>query len=131
MKVQFSKTTEYTPQFAGNRDLPADEQIKVTFTVMDGTDLMFLLDAFQRADIKEGVQPTAIQSEKLVQIAGELLPKYAELRGLTDQDDNPIGIDVVSRLSTFLGLSTELLMQLSVASQPTATAIKNSNPPPV
>lgn len=132
MKIQFSRTVDYRPTFNGNRDLPEGEQIRVVFHVIETTDLMVLLDAFQSVGIKDvapDAKPDALQSRKLIDLVPNMLPRYVEISGLQGDDDKELSIQDVSTFSTFLGLQTELLMQLSIVSQPTAQAAKNSNPP--
>jgi hypothetical protein len=71
------------PEFNGNKELPEDEQLKATISVMRLSDLLDLGDTFKQADFEEGDMKNMSldQMKVLVKGAGQYVPKYVTLSG--------------------------------------------------
>jgi len=127
MKVSFSLTSEFIPEWNKNRELPEAEQCKATLKTLESMDLLELADALERQGL-EGTVDTATMSSKdikaLLSETGRLLPKYVTIEGI-EGDDGPITLEQVVTYPDFMELAVELLMQLANISQPTEDDIKN------
>lgn len=120
MKVKFSKSKSFTPAWNGNRDLPPEEQIQVTLKPMHFGDLMTLMDAMGGAKTIQAAQDGATPEEltnqvnitKVVSDTSDMLPRYAVLTGLED-DEGPVSMGDVALYPAYAGLSFEILMELA------------------
>jgi hypothetical protein len=123
MKIEFSRSREYVPEFNGNKELPEEEQLKATISVMRLSDLLDLGDTFKEADFEEGDMKnmTLDQMKVLVKGAGQYVPKYVKLSG-----NDGFALDDVVQFPQFLSLAAELLFTLLSYSQPTTADVKNS-----
>lgn len=134
MQISFSHTHNYVPEWRGNNTLPAGEQFSVTLTVMNVSNLMFLIDSFSEAGIDGKVEVGDFGSDQLkplVEKIGHLLPEHAEVVNLKNSETaTDITIKEVVEYPYFLNLSVELLMKLSELSTPNDDDVGNSNAPP-
>lgn len=128
MKIKFSLSREFVPEWEGNRELPKKDRITAVIKTLGNADLMELADAMERAGMKEGEVDTTdvpVSTTKiLLEEVGRLLPKYVVLSGL-EGEDGEISIDTVVGYPTFNSLSMELLMELANMSSPDEDDRKN------
>lgn len=122
MKIEFSRSIKYTPEFNGNKELPENEQLKADISIMEITDLLDLGDAFKQAKFEKGdLKDMKIEQQKtLVVNAAKYVCKYVKL---TNNDG--FSVDDVSKYPQFLQLSVELLFALLNGSKPNADDEKN------
>jgi hypothetical protein len=122
LKIEFSRTREYTPEYNGNKELPENEQLKAQIKVMTLNDLLDLGDTFKQADFEQGdLKDMRIDQMKvLVNGAGKYVPKYVTLQG-----NDGFDLSDVVQYPQFLQLAAELLFSLLTFSQPTGTDVKN------
>jgi hypothetical protein len=128
MKVKFSKDVSFVPEFGGNRELPAEEQVSATMRVLSTGDLLVVMDAFQNAGVDGQVDTERLDVSKMkdmLALVPLLLPKYVTLTNLLDEHGAAISTDDVVSSSVFMPLQIELLMQLSVISTPSDQSVKN------
>lgn len=126
MKYKFSRTIPYIPEWNGNRGLPAPDQIKVTIKPLTVEKLLLLMDAL--GDMKDG-QVNNTQIGAVLKEVGHLLPEHIGIVGLEDTD-GPVNVQDIITFPAYMGLATELLMQMASASMPTEGAEGNSERPP-
>lgn len=122
MKVAFSRQNDYLPAFNNNKELPPEEQLKVTMKVMILLDLLDLTDVlksvgFEKGDVKD---LTIEQMKALVKEGGKYIPKYCVLLNA-----DGFNLEDVVTYSTFLPLASELLFTLLNNSSPSAADVKN------
>lgn len=115
MKLNFTNVTIFTPMWNGNKDLPEDEQVKVTIKDMDLTDLIAVADAMgdlvgSGAMDQEKVPVTQIKS--LITAAKEILPKYCTLENLEDSQGNPVQITDILGSSKYINLMLEVFTEI-------------------
>lgn len=122
MKIDFSLVVPYTPEWNGNKNLPAGEQVTCSLSVLDMSALISLLDAFTSVGLNGVVDTDNVSGAKIKPVLenfGELLPKHVtELKNLFDQGGRLVTVDDIVKYPRFLNLALELLMQLSVISSP-------------
>ncbi len=127
MKVSFSLTSEYTPTWNGNKELPEAEQAKATLKTLESMDLLELADALERQGVTGEVDTekmTPADIKALMGETGRLLPKYVTIAGI-EGDDGPITVEQITTYPDFMELAVELLMELANISQPTDDDLKN------
>ena len=134
MKVRFSKSIDFIPEWNSNRALPDDEQIKVVFKPLTMGDLLELMDAMQEMSLnvdpksltgETATQASAKQVKLLVDTGGHLLPNYLTLTGLEDADGVIVGVEELTKYTYYMELAGELLNQLALTSMPTEAEEKN------
>lgn len=132
MRVKFSKSVEYIPEWKKNRDLPEAEQVRVTIKPMKMQDLMVLLDDLQRAAadgqlaVTDAEAPSnVVKIKELLKSSGHLLPRYATVHNLFNGDDEPVGIEDVVDYPHFMGLAAEVLSYLAARAMPNEEERKN------
>lgn len=127
MKVSFSLTSEYTPSWNKNKELPEAEQAKATLKTLESMDLLELADALERQGVSGEVDTekmTPADIKALLGETGRLLPKYVTVTGI-EGDDGPITVEQITTYPDFMELAVELLMELANISQPTEDDLKN------
>jgi len=133
MKVDFSTTVPFTPEWRQNRELPKEEQVSCDLTVLDMNALMSLVDAFTAMGIEGTVDTDNLDTAKIKPILeqfGSLLPAHIEnFIGLYDKSGRAVTVEDVVKYPRFLNLALELLMQLSTISSPSDDDAGNSNEP--
>jgi hypothetical protein len=127
MKVKFSLTREFVPEWQDNRELPDAEQCKCQMKTLESMDLLELADALERQGL-EGTVDTGKMSAKdiklLLEETGRLLPKYVTVENL-EGDEGQVTLEQIVTYPDFMELAVELLMQLANISQPTDDDVKN------
>lgn len=122
MKVKFSNIVSYTPEWNGNRKLPAAEQVNVQFKVLPLGAYLDLVDQIQAAGLTGKVDTddkgNLSKMRPIVKAAADILPDHVELFGLTDDAGSMISVATVAGFPAFLGLAVELLMKLVEVSSP-------------
>lgn len=133
MKVKFSKKVTYIPTWNENSTLPVNEQVSVELCPMVTGDVMVLLDVFQSMADSEMVDGKLVLTssnaqsiKKLVESAGEFVPKYAKIFNLTDQDGSEITAEEIIKYPYYMELASEILGELAVISMPSEEEAKNS-----
>ncbi len=133
MKVNFSKSQSYVPEWNGNRDLPETEQVKCSLSILDMNALMNLLDSFTAVGLTGEVDTDKVDSNKIKPVLaefGNLLPSHVtHFEGLFNASGEAITIEDLVTYPIFLNLALELLMKLSEISSPSEDDTKNSNEP--
>lgn len=122
MKVSFSTSQIYVPEFNKNKELPEDQQLKVNISTMELVDLLDLTDVlksakFERGDAKE---LSVEQMKTIVREAGKYVPKYCKLINAEGFD-----AETVVKYSFFLALASELLFTLLNFSSVSEADVKN------
>jgi len=134
MKIDFSLSVPYVPEWRGNKTLPETEQIKCSLTVLDMGSLMSLVDAFTEIGITGEVDTDNVSGDKIKPVLeqfGSLLPEHVTaFDGLFDAAGKAITVEDVVKYPRFLNLALELLMKLSEISSPSDDDVGNSNEPP-
>jgi hypothetical protein len=128
MKVTFSRAVEYVPRFNGNQALAAGDQIRATLDILKLGDFLDLSDTISRLGLgkKLDSETLDIQAMKTLLASGaKVLPKYVKLVNLFDQDGKQAEIGEIVEAPQFLGLCSELLVQLVSASMPGDPDVKN------
>lgn len=127
MKVAFSLTSEYTPEWNDNKKLPEAEQAKATLKTLESMDLLELADSLERQGVSGEVDTDKLSPadiKALLAETGRLLPKYVTIAGI-EGDEGPITIEQIITYPDFMALAVELLMELANISQPTEEDLKN------
>jgi hypothetical protein len=132
MKIQFSRTVPYTPEWNGNKDLPDHEQIKCVIKPMVIADLVTLLDVIGSTAKGGGTSTTLSASEaaNMIGACKDLLPRYVSITGLHD-DDGPVLIDHLTQFAQYMPLASETIMACATISSPSAATEGNLKAPPV
>jgi len=129
MKIDFSSSVPYVPEWRGNQNLPAKEQVKCDLEMLELGDLMSLVDAFSQAGIGTTAKPEEIQTGAMTPILDKfatILPKHVKnLKGLYDASGKAVGIEDIIKYPVFLNLGVELLMKLAELSSPSDEDEKN------
>lgn len=134
MKVQFSKSKKFTPEWNDNKKLPKDEQITVTLRPMRFDDLMNIMDAMGGAKIaqqaQEGVSAeeiaTKVDATAFLRENGAVIGKYVSELVNLDGEDGPVSIEEVCIYPAFMSLAMELTMELVAISMPSEQTEGNS-----
>jgi hypothetical protein len=134
MKVKFSKTIRYTPEWNDNHLLDLGNQITFDLSPMDTNDILIMMDAFQEMtqsgamkDGKIALDVGNIGSMKvLVERTGDFISKYTKVHNLFDSDDSPVTAEDIVKFPFYMELSAEVLAQLAVVSMPSEEDEKNS-----
>jgi hypothetical protein len=133
MKIKFSKSVDYVPEWNKNRELPLSEQIKSTIKPMEFDDLLTIMDAMggQKAIDEAGGDTSKVKfdSGKFMQEAGNLFPKYVSLSNIEDAD-GPVNPADLLKYPVYAGLVVELLMKSSSISVPSDATEGNSEGQP-
>jgi len=124
MKVKFSKTCVFIPDWKGNLQLPVGEQVNVDLNVLEFVDLLTIMDAFSKVDASGNVN-----TSELIKGAASILPKYVVINHLED-DDGPVGIEQALRYPRFMDLIGLIIGKLVEISTPMERDEKNSDPQP-
>ena len=121
MKIKFTKSVEFVPIWRGNDKSSKEEQFNVVLKVLEFNDLLFLMDKFQKKTDDGNIDIRAV-----AEAAGQLLPKYVELKNLVDEEtgDQVLPEEIVAH-PVFMDLVSELLTKLSEISTPTKGDEKN------
>ena len=133
MKVKFSRSVDYIPEWNGNRELPDSDQVKTKLRPLEMHDLIKLMDNLQSAAV--GVPDPASQVasdlpknmgqiKSLVETCGDLIPKYCDITGLED-GSGPVTSTDLTRFTWYLALAAELLSELGSISMPNEAEEKN------
>ncbi len=122
MKIAFSKSVEYTPEFHKNKELPITEQLIATCGVIEINEYFHILDVLQNVGFKEGDQNslTLAQMALLSKEAGAYLLKYVKLTG-----NDGFSLEDVVKYPKFFPLTTELLFKLVEIASPSDQDVKN------
>lgn len=137
MKVKFSKSVQFTPEWNKNRELPEKDQIKLVLKPLLFDDLLAIMDALGGNKIIQEVKESGAEAvrervdmPRVIKEVGALLPKYVtEFSGLED-DVGPITIEEITQYPAFLGLAIEVLMKLAEISSPSEETEGNSEGQP-
>ncbi len=131
MKITFSKTVTYTPEWRNNN--ASDDPFTAELSLMNVEDLLFLLDHFSEAGVEGETEVADVgvdQLKPILEACGHLLPKYVTITNLLNAETHsPITISEVVEFPFFLNLSAELLMKLAEQSSPNDDDEKNLNAP--
>lgn len=133
MKVRFSKSVKYVPEYNGNKDAGPEDQLTAELRVLSTGDLLNVMDALQECGVTGPVDTERANlgnMRPVIELVPKLLPAYVSIANLKDDDGGDLTINDVVGVSFFLPLQVELLMQLSVISTPTEDAEKNLKAPP-
>jgi hypothetical protein len=141
MKTKFSRDLELTPEFNGNKALPAEEQLKYRLTPMELGDFYDVLDKLTMvagAKAPDGTVDTEklkIDTEKFdsnsqkqfMMVCQGFLPRYATSIGapLLAADDTPITIEEIAKYAPFVSLTAEIVTSLLSISTPTEVELGN------
>lgn len=130
MRIAFSKSVKYVPEWNGNHEAPQDERYTATLQPTDLATLIDMMDTFQAmgVDTSGKVETDKIDASTVKAILnqfGATLPKFVELTGLVDADDKPITVEDVVRYGPFMPLAMELLGKLAEISSPQQDDEKN------
>lgn len=133
MQIAFSKVQTYVPEWRGNDKLPEAEQFSTQMTLMNVSDLMFLLDAFSEIGISGEVETIDLDTKQLkpiIESNGHLLPQYITISNLKNSETGEeINIQDVVEFPFFLNLAAELLMKLADLSSPSDDDVGNLKAP--
>jgi hypothetical protein len=129
MKAKFSKRIKYIPEFDGNLQLPADEQVVSFLQPLKVNDLLSLMDNLQSVNM-DNPEDNTKEIKDLIDSCGDLLPKYCEITNLTDADGEVLTAKDITEYPYFLGLSAEILSQMAAVSMPSEEEVGNSNAQP-
>jgi hypothetical protein len=132
MKVQFSKSVPFTPEFNGNKALPEPEQFRVTLTPLPLGELIAFTEVLsankvEQVDVQADADAGKLKSEdtakmrSTVDAVAQTLPKYVKIVQGADGFDLT---DVVS-YAQFSGLANELVQKLCEISSPNKDDQKN------
>jgi len=133
MKYHLSKEVDFAPEWNGNAVLPDEEKVKFVLKVLSMGDVLLLMDTLETsgaADEEGNVNSedlTVGTTTQLVNEATRLLPKYAIMEGLEDEEGAVIGVDTITQYPQFIGLITEVLFKLIEISTPNDGDLGNSN----
>jgi hypothetical protein len=134
MRVQFSHSREFVPEWNFNRTLPHEEQLKYKLAPMELLDLLDLLDATQQAGIIIKADGTADigavnadRNDLLLRRTVKYLTKYVTPAGapLIDADGIEIPFSDVPKYIALAGLGSELIGALVAGATPNVADIKN------
>lgn len=128
MKYNFTPTAPFTPEWNGNRELPEDEQISMTLSILSMGDLLNLMDVMEnqghKGEVDSDMLP-ASTTKAIVDLATELLPRYAtDFKGL-DTDNGPLDLTALCAYPQFIGLVVEITFELISRSTPNEDDTKN------
>lgn len=130
MKANFCRSVKYVPAWNKNNELPEAEQMHVMLKPLNMGDLLDLMDAIQ---VIQGIDPQDTNSlkkvnaeafRKMMDSAGHLLPKYAEVHNLEDES-GPVDTATLMSFPYYLELAAEILTQLASVSMPSEDDEKN------
>jgi hypothetical protein len=132
MRLSFSRTKIFVPEFNGNADLPEDKQLKFKIKPMDLGDFT---DAFERVAGLIGpdgkVDTAKVSGEKqkeFLLLGAAFLPKYVESVGaplLASDSEEPLTVPEIVTLPPLMALTVELVWATILQSSPTDGDIKN------
>lgn len=129
MKIDFSTSVSFVPEWRGNSKLPAKEQVKMDLEVLELGALMTLVDAFTKAGLQHQESPDDMDVAAMQPILdkfGSVLPKHVKnLKGLFDASGKAVSIEDVAKYPVFLNLGVEILMKLAEISSPSDEDAKN------
>jgi hypothetical protein len=130
MKIKFSRTVVYIPEWNGNRSLPQGDQIICTIKPMVLGDLVILLDVLGGMTNEDGTKTnlTAAEATKMIEATKDILPKYVEMTGLED-DDGPVSVDQMTMYAQYMPLASEIIMACANISSPGQSTEGNLNAP--
>jgi hypothetical protein len=120
MKLDFVEVKEITPEWNGNRELPAEEQFTVSLRTLSVDDLLDLLDVMTSMGVDEGADMKALpiaQAKDLIKGAQKLLPTYATINNLFTAAGEIMTIEAVCVDARMLDLSIEIFSDLMDISQ--------------
>jgi len=126
MKVKFSRSVEYIPDWNGNKSLPAEDQIRCIIKPMVLGDLVILLDVLggSKSDDGTNVEMTAASASKMIEATKDILPKYVTVSGLED-DDGPVNTQQLTMYAQYMPLASEIIMACANISSPSETTEGN------
>lgn len=134
MKLALSRAKEFVPDWNGNLQLPADQQLKYLLTPVDNGDFYDLQDCIGRLGLKattDGkVDSTNLDvkaQREFLTGAGTYLTRYVKSTGapLLDQNDKEITIEDIGKYAALIGLANEILMEIIKNGVPQAADSKN------
>jgi len=118
MKVKFSKSVDYKPEW--NKNHESSDPFTATIKPAEMGDLLDIVDAFSSVGMQkidtETADPKAMRT--IVEACASILPKYVELKNLTDLAGNALQIDALLKFLMFTPLAVELLGKLVEISTP-------------
>lgn len=125
MKIEFSNTVPFVPEWNNNSKLPEKEQIKTELKVLQMGSLLGLIEAFQKAQSSEdGASKQSIRP--VVEEFKHLIPEHVvKLTGLYDGSGKALTTEDIVNYPNFLNLTLELLMKLAEISSPLGEDEKN------
>ncbi len=132
MKYNLSRDVDFVPEWNGNTSLEVAEQVKFNLKVLSMGDVLLLMDTLESsgaADADGNVNSEDLgvgTTTQLVNEATRLLPIYATMEGLVDEDSEVIGVDTITEYPQFIGLITEVLFKLIEISTPNDGDLENS-----
>jgi hypothetical protein len=133
MKIKFSRTLPYYPEFNGNRDLPPGDQIKCTLTVLNLAELAFVGEIIAKLGITKENSKIDMNSDVLKAMSADLagiLAAHATIENLSDEN-GPVKIEELPLLAPYMTLALELIVELASISAPGEIDRKNSKEPSV
>ena len=124
MKISFSKTRKFTPEFNNNMDLPEAHRFTADIKVCEMGDLLAAVDAFKSiSGGKDQIETSDLNAEAtatLVKTVGALLPAYVTVNNLRGEDDVELTVQDIVSYGPLFPLAAELLAKLVEFSTPTA-----------
>jgi len=138
MKVSFSRSVAYVPEWNDNHEAAEADQVKVQLKPLEVSDLIVLMDSMSAAAVGKADPATLValddvnnleQMKHLLGACGDLIPKYCVIEGLEDEG-GPVSAEDLVKFPFYMELSAELLGQLAAISMPNEVEEKNSEPQP-
>lgn len=127
MKVKFTVSQRFEPEWEGNRELPEDERISMTLCPLDLASLVELSDAFRAAGASEN--NTEVSQTDMMPVLNQfkhVLPQcVTDFKGLSNQDGTAIGVEQIIKYAHFTSLAVEILMKIVEISSPSDSDVKN------
>lgn len=124
MKVKFTRSATYVPEWNGNKELPEKEQISVDIRPMEFGDLLEFFDAIGGAQAAmEG--STQLDTSAILKIAPSVLSKYVDKVENLEDGDGPVQLHDLMKYPVFMGLASEIIMEIAKISTPQEEAEKN------
>lgn len=134
MKVKFSRSVTFYPEFNDNRKLPAGDQIKCTLTVLNLAELAFVGEIINKLGItKENASSIDMNSATLKEMAKDLtsiLAAHVTIENLED-DSGAVKVEDLPSLAPYMTLALEIMVELASISAPGDADRKNSKEPSV
>jgi len=134
MKIEFSRTVPFTPEFHKNRELAEVDQIKTKLKVLSLHELAFVGEVIKKLGLdkdKGGMgEVSSAQMKEISKELSDILNGHVELSGLEDKS-GPVSLAELPSLAPYIPLALEIIIELANISSPGELDTKNSKAPPV